>query len=72
MTITIEKNVPIPKTHERGNKKYPFDEMDVGDSFTCDTPNINNSVRFYAKRNEGKKFTTRKVGEAQWRVWRTA
>ncbi len=72
MNIVVEKNVPIPPTHDRGNKKYPFHTMEVGDSFVTETANVYNSVRFYVRKNPDKEFTSRKVGENQWRVWRTA
>jgi hypothetical protein len=71
MNIEIEKDVPIPADHERGTRKYPFHTMEVGDSFATDTANIYNSVRFFVRKNPDKAFTSRKVGENQWRVWRT-
>lgn len=29
----IEKNVPVPVSYTKNNLKYPFDQMEVGDSF---------------------------------------
>ena len=31
--IKIDKNVPIPAKGTRGNPKYPFKSMKIGDSF---------------------------------------
>lgn len=31
--IKIEKNVPLPSKGTRGNPKFPFSDMSVGDSF---------------------------------------
>jgi hypothetical protein len=34
MTITIEKNIPLPTRAARtGEAKYPIDQLEVGDSF---------------------------------------
>ena len=34
MVIQIDKNIPVPaETEVRGNTKYPWLEMDIGDSF---------------------------------------
>ena len=34
MTIQIDKNIPVPaETELRGNTKYPWLEMGIGDSF---------------------------------------
>jgi len=32
MTITVEKTVPLPE-RRNNTKKYPFDQMEIGDSF---------------------------------------
>ena len=31
--IKIEKNIPVPVSYTKNNLKYPFDKMEVGDSF---------------------------------------
>lgn len=75
MSFTIEKNVPIPENRGRqaGSSKYPFAEMEIGDSFFTQTKH--NSVyvraRQYAKTHTGYAFAVRKEGEG-CRVWRIA
>ena len=70
--IVIEKNVPAPANPRR--RKYPFAEMEVGDSFFA--PNIKiSSVTYSFARHPGKKFTARTVtenGVKGFRVWRIA
>jgi hypothetical protein len=73
--ISIETGIPVPKVntssnHSRG-KKYPWLDMEVGDSFFV--PDmliqlISNSVTGASKRT-GFKFTCRTV-EGGVRVWR--
>ena len=73
--IEIEKGVPIPPIGNHGNgrvAKYPFGEMDVGDSFYCH-PNVNTkkaakalrgSIYNAAQRRKGMekaKFTCRSM-----------
>lgn len=66
--IKIEKGVPIPD--RRG--KYPWADMDVGDSFFVATDKVENFRRnVYGKNRNGKKFTARAEGNGV-RVWRTA
>lgn len=64
--ITIEKNVPLPTA----SYKYPFDSMELGDSFHVKTNKISASVYVYNKANKDKKFVSRKDGDG-YRVWRT-
>ena len=68
----IEKNIPLIKN------RYPFNEMEVGDSIkvTGDRKKINSarsSSTLYGKRNN-KKFTSRQEhsdpGEMSVRIWR--
>jgi hypothetical protein len=69
----VQKNIPIPsaaKTDKR--KKYPFDEMDVGDSFfvaNMTARALSNSSQWHANKT-GKKFTcaTEADGARCWRV----
>lgn len=70
--FTIDKNVPMPKPR-RPASKYPFKELDVGDSVLFS--GSDHSGRFFlgalyrAQRETGRKFTTRKTPEG-FRVWR--
>jgi len=64
--VKVEKGKPIPG-------KYPFDEMEVGDSFLIPEGVKRHTVAVAALRywrKTGKKFTTRKVPEGYccWRV----
>lgn len=76
--LKIEKNVPIPDAMRFGKpRKYPFAEMDVGDSFFA--PNVGISAMAgsitYASKRHGKKFATRFLtenGVKGVRVWRVA
>lgn len=75
----IEKNIPVPAARSRVTK-YPFDKMDVGDSFLIvkQDGEEHEKIRMkavgaacgYAK-TKGWKFRTRKEGE-NLRVWRIA
>lgn len=77
MSIEIEKGIPIPsrKTGRKpGSSKYPFDSMEVWDSFCASTSraSLASAARRWAKHNNPKaKFTT-KVDVHGTRIWRTA
>lgn len=70
----ISKNIPIPaKTPgARPVFQYPFDQMDVGDSFELNnfhpvrTPS---RLRYHADK-QGVKVAYRTVGKNKARVWR--
>ena len=71
MTFTIEKNIPTP--HKVGNAKYPFPDMEIGDSFSVARDmelRIRAASRLWGKHHDAK-FITRKNGDG-FRVWRTA
>lgn len=68
--VKIEKSVPIPEGSGKGSKKYPFGEMEVGDSFYTENNGVVASVSYWRSRNApNKEFVTRKEGEGR-RVWR--
>lgn len=64
----IEKNVPLPSK----NKKYPFINMEVGDSVLITDWSLfhgaANAAHMVGARN-GRKFTSRKTQEGL-RIWR--
>jgi hypothetical protein len=64
--MKVEKNVPIPT-------RYPFDKMDVGDSFIV-SPEIARSTVTVAAGRYGEKhnmkFTVRKYKDGAYRCWR--
>jgi hypothetical protein len=71
--VKIEKNIPIPGI--RGGaltRKYPFNEMEVGDSIFVEKRkglyNPGNAAGNYGKTH-GMKFSVRKV-EGGFRIWR--
>lgn len=77
----IEKNVPVAKVSTKAGifRKYPFNEMEVGDSFSTGPedfgPNGRNSRAGFAAAQHGRrfgmKFATRREGEG-FRIWRIA
>lgn len=72
-TIVIEKKVPMPK---RGSTVYPWEAMEVGDSFTAgvwtvELANKMNSAYHYYAVKLNRKFASRKVGN-NLMVWRTS
>lgn len=75
MTYQIEKNVPLPPKSQPGRKeKYPFREMEVGDSFLVTDQKKQPSVTGAGKKY-GMTFVSRTVvegGVKGYRVWRTA
>ena len=71
--IKIERGVPMPHRVAR-QRKYPFAQMDVGDSFLVpldgvDRIRVQNSVCSTARGVSGRKFCTSMV-EGGVRVWR--
>jgi hypothetical protein len=78
--LKIDKNIPIPCSVKRTEcHPYPLENMNPGDSFAVDGDE-NTRKRVYSlvtnyqnlARNRGKnlKFSTRKISETQFRVWR--
>lgn len=69
--MIIEKNVPVP-TARSARAKYPFKEMDVGDSVLIpDESKAKAAVNaaFMVGTRDGKKFTSRSTPEGV-RIWR--
>ncbi len=77
MTISIEKNVPIPQRTRL--PELPFGAMEVGDSFLVPLPtedaqsvaSLRQRVSRYQRANDPKKFSTVK-SEGGMRVFRIA
>ena len=72
----LDKNVPMPKA----SSKYPFEDMDVGDSFFVadgDDENwktlrkMRGASNWASKKFPDTKYSVRKVDNGV-RVWRTA
>lgn len=76
MTYTIEKGIAIPNKRTR-RSKYPFDEMELGDSFFVPAKKtqkivvLRSNLLTLAKRADGseKKFTTA-IQIDGVRIWR--
>lgn len=70
----IEKGVPLPDHQRRGsqNSRYPFPDMEVGDSFAFEEHEhrrVAQAAHAYKKRT-GRGFTVRRVdgGGRCWRI----
>lgn len=65
--IKVDKNIPIPTSKYT---KYPYGEMEVGDSFfvKIEREKIYSSSSQYGKRHNAK-FSVRKEADG-YRVWR--
>lgn len=71
--IKIDKNIPIPPSKlGEGGGKYPWSEMEVGDSFLWPSEKQQKQASALAVatgRRLNKRFATRKTPEGV-RVWR--
>lgn len=73
----IRKNVKMPRRREDGGYgfKYPFPDMEVGDSFVVKNrskkalESAAAAARAYGARN-GKKFSHRTIGKNEIGIWR--
>lgn len=72
----IEKGIPIPQQQKI---KYPFSEMEIGDSFLVNKPYtiklqtaISCAARSFCNRKRlDRKFSVRKTDDNKLRIWRT-
>lgn len=74
--MIVEKGIPAPAVRPTHiGPKYPFREMDLGDSFLVPGSAERNRALATAwhfsrsKLGKGRKFATRKVAEG-YRIWR--
>jgi hypothetical protein len=70
MNVVIEKGIPLPGRERR--KKYPFEGMEVGDSFFVPDVSVM-LLHAHARRYMPRRFTCRTVVESDVkgiRVWR--
>lgn len=68
--VTLDKSVPYPGP--RRSKRFPFESMEVGDSFLTDIAS-KSIIYFHMKRYAPKRFVSRTVRETSGsglRVWR--
>ena len=71
MTFTIRKGVPPPPGRGYAHK-YPFANMQVGDSFTLEEAQVERVRRAaytYSSRNRGV-YRVRKGEDGLWAYWR--
>lgn len=85
MTIAIEKNIPLPGKRAGAGNAYPFDDMEVGDSFSVpfsgeswgkwgdkSVSRVSAACAAYSKKHN-RKFVTRTFKhEGIIRCWRIA
>lgn len=76
----IEKNIPMPEVYEGRSSRYPFETMEVGDSFYVpvreggDTLTRLRNRLNQARTNAHKKFNINTITKADMngiRVWRS-
>jgi hypothetical protein len=69
ISVELEKGVPLPVARQ----KYPYKEMEVGDSFFVFAGGIQNvcNQNYRMGKKLGMSFIARKEGDGV-RVWRTA
>jgi len=71
MTIQIDKDIPIPCDGRNGKSKYPFKDMEIGDSFYVEgktAQQFANVKNYWAKKLK-KEFTSKSEGHG-CRTWR--
>lgn len=64
--LPIDKGIPVPR-------KYPFDQMEVGDSFAVPPDTHRTTVSIAALRygrKHGMRFVTRTMPDRTLRCWR--
>ena len=74
MFIRVESSHPMPRGTGKGARKYPWLELDIGQSFLfpkfISDGGVSSAV-VYASKAYGLKFTVRKTPEG-YRCWRIA
>lgn len=77
MEFSIDKNVPIERYSKvEETPRYPFTQMEVGDSFLIPLEHNVKSVKTYAsmaRRKTGHKYSILRVNkDGQYRCWRVS
>lgn len=77
--MDIEKGIPVPESwrHKKGESKYPWTSLEVGDSFTVKKEHRKSWDFIFAaitkaQKDHGIKLTTRLIDDDTRRVWRTS
>lgn len=73
----IQLNQQKHAAPKRYSSKFPFDKMEIGDSFDFadrakDTPHRMRSLFYYYEKTRGIKCVIRAIEQNKYRVWRTA
>ena len=73
--ITIDKDVPLPPDGRR-HSKYPWSEMEVGDSFVAEREakrgGLLSSSKHWPKAHDASiRWATRACADGHIRIWRT-
>ena len=71
--FSVEYDIPIPGGSGSRPTKYPFADMNVGESFAFDKSklqSVRNNACSYAKRHDGVRFVCRQVAADTWRCWK--
>lgn len=75
MTYKIEKRIPLPPNAASSIKKYPFDKLEIGDSFFVPLQNGKSPSGLFASISQAKKrlninlFSAKvKGGHRVWRI----
>jgi len=70
--VKIHKGIPIPPG-KIGATKYPFNELEIGDSFVVPESHAAAQMAGFGNRQyKPKRFTSRKIGPTERRIWRVA
>lgn len=67
--IEIERGIPMPQKVRGRDAKYPWEKMEVGDSFFVQGRKTFGNQASTRSLKDGKKYTTRKENGGV-RVWR--
>ena len=69
----ILKGIVMPVKNQGRTSKYPFDKMEIGDSFFTTLPmsTVAGSISWYKKQNPGTAFKSKAWGKGRM-VWRIA
>jgi hypothetical protein len=80
MTYKIEKNIPFPTKHSWNSDPYPWNDLDIGDSFLVDDNASHellrdrvwaSQMRYRRRVNAAYRIKTQKLSDGL-RVWRVA
>ena len=73
MTVKIDSDVPLPSVRKSRVSKWPFRDMEIGDSFEfpAEKRTSVSACCTYHSKQLGRKYATRSI-DGVYRCWRTA